>query len=399
MSARRGGKARDTLEILGLSVETRLGALAAERAAPQRVLVDVRLSVDAAPAASTDELRNTVDWAHLAERLRRTAAARPRRLAETLASDLCAVALSEERVAAAEVAVAKDGAALPGASSLRATVRRRRTRALPPLPGRGARAAATLLRAEGAAVKAAGSVFHAFAPSKRFAIPQVAPPLAPAASAATPGGIPRVVRVTNFTDKCTLPVWFNWSRNRRMARTFEFRFCGDAEMDRYVRENAPARAVRAWDRLENGAARADFWRVFAILREGGVYVDMDGAFARPLEETLGGEDAVFLWDRRRFSNFFMAAAPGHPFFAEFFDAIVENVENAPQEDQPPVFYATGPGALETVLDGKAGVRFAPHLGCCIQGVFTNERFQYADRPGSKWTRNPNFLKPPRPAGG
>ena len=393
MSRRRGGRARDSLEIAGLRVTTRLGVFAEERERPQTVCVDVRLGIDATEAARTDALRRTVDWAHLADRVRRVAGARPRNLAETLATDLCAVALSEERVAEAEVTVSKAGDSLPGVSALRATVRRSRTRALPPFPAPAMRAAASIARAGGVLAKAAGSAFHAVAPSRRFRIPPVAPPAGPSPEGALPGGIPRTVWITNFTDSVTLPVWLNYARNRRMARTFEFRFTDDAAMDAYVRTHAPARAVAAWDRLENGAARADFWRVFTLLREGGVYVDMDGTFTRRLECVVEGRDIVLLWDRRRFSNFFMASAPGHPLMAEFFDAIVENVEKTKQDAQPPVFYVTGPGALETVLDGKEGLRFTPHLGCCVQGAFTNERFQYVDRPGSKWTRNPAFLKP------
>ena len=393
MSGRRGGKARDGLEIAGLQVSTRLGAFSEERAAPQIVSVDVRLRIDASDAIRTDELRRTVDWAHLAERIRRVAGARPRNLAESLAADICAVALSEERVAAAEVTVSKNGAVLPGASALRATVRRERTRSLPPFPSSGMRAAATFARAQGSLAKAAGSLLHAVSPSRRFRIQPVAPPTGPSRDGPLPGGIPRIVWITNFTDAVTLPVWLNYARNRCMARSFEFRFTDDVGMDAYVRANAPARAVAAWNRLENGAARADFWRVFTLLREGGAYVDMDGTFTRRLERILENRDVVLLWDRRRFSNFFMAAAPGHPLLAEFFDAIVENVEKTEQDAQPPVFYVTGPGALETVLDGKTGLEFSPHLGCCVQGAFTNERFQYADRPGSKWTRNPSFLKP------
>lgn len=393
MSSRRGGRARDTISISGLAVETRLGVTAAERAVPQTVRISVSMGVDCTRAARTDSLRHTVDWSHLAERIRRVAGARERHLAETLASDVCTVVLSEERVAEAVVAVSKDGAKLPGADSLEVVVRRRRTRALPPFAPFSDRAAATAVRARGSAVKAAGRAFHAFAPAKRFRIPEIAPPVSPCDAPATPGGIPRIAWITNFTADCTLPVWKNYVRNRRMAPTFEFRFVGDAAMDRYIRENAPERAVKAWNRLENGAARADFWRVFALLREGGVYLDMDAAIVRPLERSLGNRPFALLWDRRRFSNFFMATAPGQPLFAEFFDAIVRNVESTPSDAQPPVFYVTGPGALETVLDGKTGLEYSPHLGLCIQGAFTNERFQYADRPGSKWTRNPDFLRP------
>lgn len=393
MSERRGGKARDTLEISGLEVEAALGATAAERSAPQKVRVDITLSIDAAPCSASDELRQTVDWARLAGRARRVAAARPRCLAETLASDICAVALAEERVAAAQVRVAKSGARLGGVDALAATIRRKRTRALPPLATRAERAAATLVRAQGSLAKASASVFHALKPRKRWSLPRLSQPLAPGGPATTPGGIPRIVWMTNFTDKCSLPVWANYKRNRRLAPTFEFRFVGDDDADAFVRENASPRALRAWERLEDGAARADFWRVLTLLKIGGVYLDMDAALVRPLERTIGGRDAVYLWDRRRFSNFFMATAPGSPLFGEFFDTIVENIEKTTPQDQPPVFYVTGPGALETVLDGKTGIEYTPHLGCCIQGAFTNERFQYIDRPGSKWTRKTKFVKP------
>jgi mannosyltransferase OCH1-like enzyme len=251
------------------------------------------------------------------------------------------------------------------------------------------------MKAEGALVKSAGRLFHLLRPRARFEIPPVDPPRAPAAPAGD-GEIPHTLWITNFTPRCTLPVWFNFRRNRRLSRSFECRFVDDTAMDAYFSAHAPERLLRAWNRLADGAARADLWRVFALWREGGVYADMDGSFTRPLEETVAGRRDVFLWDRRRYSNFFLAAAPGHPLLAKFLDAIVGRIEAVAEGEEPTVFYVTGPGTLETVLDGEPGVSYVPHHACCVQGVFTNERFQYADRPGSKWTHKRTFLKPSAP---
>ena len=142
------------------------------------------------------------------------------------------------------------------------------------------------LRVRGSLAKAAGHVFHALRPDWRATIPAESPPETP--EPAEEGGTPRIVWQTNFTDRCTWPVWRNVRHNRAMAKAFSFRFWNDAACDAYMREHAGERTAAAYARLTNGAAKADLWRLQVLHDFGGVYLDMDGTLVAPLAPLLRG---------------------------------------------------------------------------------------------------------------
>jgi mannosyltransferase OCH1-like enzyme len=120
-------------------------------------------------------------------------------------------------------------------------------------------------------------------------------------------------------------------------------------------------------------------------------MDIDAALVRPLERLLEGRSQMFVWDARHFSNFFLATVPRNPLYEKMLETIVHNIENYPKEGGPSVFYTTGPGAIQSLLV-DAGVTFVPRQMACIQGVFTNERFQYMDRPRTKWKYKKTFIQ-------
>mgnify|MGYP002623893442 CR=1 FL=1 len=247
------------------------------------------------------------------------------------------------------------------------------------------------LRIRGSLVKAGGHLFHALRPDWRAVLPRETPPTVPIP--AEDGEIPRIIWQTNFTDRCTWPMWRNVRHNRAMAKEFVFRLWDDAKCARYMAEHAEKRTAAAYARLENGAAKADLWRLQVLHDFGGVYLDMDGTLVAPLAPLLRGRRELLVADDLRFTQYFMATVPRNPLFAEFIDAVVGNVENYDFAAARPVFWTTGPAALEKVFFRHPEVKFASRRDVCRQGVYTNEHFQYLDRPHAKWTHNPSFVKP------
>ena len=96
------------LELRGLRCLGRHGASPAEQATERVFVVDVAIHLDLGPAAATDSLAVAVDFAALADAVRRVVADRPRTLLEALAVTI-AQAILEGFVAAdgARVRVAK----------------------------------------------------------------------------------------------------------------------------------------------------------------------------------------------------------------------------------------------------------------------------------------------------
>ena len=118
----------DRIAIRGLTAFAHHGVYAFERRQGQTFRCDAVLDVDTAPAAATDDLALTVNYAELAQRLYATLSGEPVDLLETLAQRLADVCLSYERVDAVEVTVHKPEADL-GVPFGDVTVTVRRTRA------------------------------------------------------------------------------------------------------------------------------------------------------------------------------------------------------------------------------------------------------------------------------
>jgi dihydroneopterin aldolase len=79
----------DLIRIADLEAWTRLGVPNEERAKPQMLLVTLTMTVDdIGPAARTDDVRLTINYADVATKVKDFAAARPRRLLETFAAEL-----------------------------------------------------------------------------------------------------------------------------------------------------------------------------------------------------------------------------------------------------------------------------------------------------------------------
>ena len=95
----------------GIEVDCIIGDRPDERIRTQRLLVDVALKVDGR-AEETDELRDTVDYAELSERIRSALVAAKCKMLERAAKIVCDVCRAESKVVSAQVSVTKSGAVL-----------------------------------------------------------------------------------------------------------------------------------------------------------------------------------------------------------------------------------------------------------------------------------------------
>jgi 7,8-dihydroneopterin aldolase/epimerase/oxygenase len=119
----------DRIAIRGLTAFAHHGVYAFERRQGQSFRCDAVLEVDTVPAATTDDLERTVNYAELAQRLYATLSGEPVDLLETLAQRLADVCLAYPLVDAVEVTVHKPEADLGVPfSDVTVSIRRERTR-------------------------------------------------------------------------------------------------------------------------------------------------------------------------------------------------------------------------------------------------------------------------------
>ena len=238
-----------------------------------------------------------------------------------------------------------------------------------------------IIKIFGNVTKLISYVFHALSPTKRFLIPSDVPPLIKFGSKRP---IPRTVWQTNYTNKVTLPVFLNYLFNRLIAPNWGWKFLTTEERERFVVENFSAEIVDEFLMLQIGAAQADFWRLLVLYKYGGAYLDIDAHFVFPPDLVIekNSQESFLKIKGGRFSNYFMACAPGNRYFSDLIIDVTKNIQNREYQS---VYQITGPGVLNRSFENKSPANvFYKYI--CAQGSFTNEHFQYIDKPQGKWTK-------------
>lgn len=231
----------------------------------------------------------------------------------------------------------------------------------------------------GVFVKAIGYLFHFIFPKKRFTIPEQSAPLIESSQQSK---ITKIIWQTNYSNNVTLPIYINYLFNRLMSLDWEYRYVSTEARLEFIKAHAPERYVNAFEQLTDGAAQADFWRLFVLNYYGGVYMDIDAHALWPLSKMIQPDDVeVFLMTKHAYSNYFIAAAKGNSYLQKTLDIVLNNIE---QRVTSSVYAMTGPDALNKAI-GTDKVNSRPNPITCVQGSFTNEYFQYMDKPRGKWT--------------
>jgi dihydroneopterin aldolase len=101
---------QDELAVTGIECFGHHGVLEHERREGQTFVIDLTLGVDTRPAASSDDLHDTVDYGSLVAQVKAVVESDPVDLIETLAERISDVCLLDGRVEWARVTVHKPGA-------------------------------------------------------------------------------------------------------------------------------------------------------------------------------------------------------------------------------------------------------------------------------------------------
>ncbi len=97
----------DELSVTGIECYGHHGVFEHEKRDGQIFVVDLTLGIDTAPAAASDDLRDTADYGSLVAAVKHAVEADPVDLIETLAQRLADVCLRERRVEWARITVHK----------------------------------------------------------------------------------------------------------------------------------------------------------------------------------------------------------------------------------------------------------------------------------------------------
>ncbi|MDP3294693.1 MAG: dihydroneopterin aldolase [Nevskia sp.] len=100
----------DTVFIQALQIETIIGVHAHEQHAPRPLLIDLEMGTDIRLAASSDRIRDAIDYSAVAEAITKLAAERRFQLLETLAETLARMLFERFPIASLRMTIGKPGA-------------------------------------------------------------------------------------------------------------------------------------------------------------------------------------------------------------------------------------------------------------------------------------------------
>ncbi|MBK1835588.1 glycosyltransferase family 32 protein [Roseibacillus ishigakijimensis] len=182
--------------------------------------------------------------------------------------------------------------------------------------------------------------------------------------------IPKRLICTHKSEYALEPkLRFCLERMKELHPTWEWCFFSDEDCEAFVAEEMPQYAeLYRW--YPRPVLKADCFRLLAVMRLGGFYLDTDFLVEAPLDP-LCEHEVVFPWEwtlgwddfemrfppwlglkaeRRAVGNYAFGAEAGHPFLQALLDEMVVRTENFEAENcvDLDVLHATGPDLVTSV---------------------------------------------------
>lgn len=142
--------------------------------------------------------------------------------------------------------------------------------------------------------------------------------------------IPKVIYQTFKTKD--IP-WLTKLYIRRFMKKnpgYTYEFYDDEQIDRFLKDFFDEKTYRAYQKLQIGAAKADFFRYAILYKKGGIYLDLDSDILTTLDNYIKSDDVAVITREARHQCFFAQWAlifeQGHPFLERTIEYVVENIE-------------------------------------------------------------------------
>jgi len=234
--------------------------------------------------------------------------------------------------------------------------------------------------------------FHFLLPKKRFTIPVYSKALFKGKDQK----IQKNIWQTNYSNKVSLPIYLNYLFNRLMSLSYDYHYVSTEDRLAFIKENTDKNTIQAFERLNDGAAQADLWRLLTLKHFGGIYLDIDAHLIFPLSGIIKSNDKelfILKGTDNDHTNYFIATEKNHHILTDAINIILNNINS---DKVIGVFSLTGPVPFsDAIAQSNQPVNDKSYRHVCVQGSFTNEHFQYIDKPRGKWTHKKpeEILKP------
>jgi mannosyltransferase OCH1-like enzyme len=132
-------------------------------------------------------------------------------------------------------------------------------------------------------------------------------------------------------DKKVKPIFKEYiDKTLKMNPEYEYELFGEEDMDNFVRDNYDGEIYSCYKRIKLITAKVDFWRYLILYKNGGIYLDIDSALLKPLDDLILDYDAVITREPNvpnEYVQWALFFCKEHPILKQTIENVVDNIKN------------------------------------------------------------------------
>jgi len=193
--------------------------------------------------------------------------------------------------------------------------------------------------------------------------------------------IPKVIYQTYKTEQ--LPLIFKWhiSRLKKNNPDYDYQFYNDEKIASFIETEFGSDIFKLYNRINIGAAKADFFRYAILYKKGGVYLDIDSRILNKIDSFVFEKDAAVISNESNgeyFIQFALFFEANHPFLEKTIELLISNLKNNSYPFD--THKMTGPTVYSKAI--KQCMETNPEIPHRILGIDYEQNIQFSF-PGSK----------------
>lgn len=179
--------------------------------------------------------------------------------------------------------------------------------------------------------------------------------------------IPKVIHQTFKTKK--LPFITRWHISRMLKRNpgYAYEFYDDERIEEFLLKEFDEETLTLYQRLNIGAAKADFFRYAVLLKKGGIYLDIDCKTVSKFSAFIKTEDEAIITRERNpeyFVQWGLIYSPGHPFLRKTVELTLDNIRTNRYPND--VHQMTGPSVYTIAIEES--IKANPDIAHRVLGI-------------------------------
>ncbi len=142
--------------------------------------------------------------------------------------------------------------------------------------------------------------------------------------------IPKVIYQTFHSDRLPFVTRQFIKLMKFRNPTYDYQFYDDERIDTFIRTEFDDETYKAYQKIDIGAVKADFFRYAILYKKGGVYLDIDGYTLRNLDKMIRpGDHGIVTHEGNPglYAQYALVFAEGHPFLKRTLEKVIDNIQN------------------------------------------------------------------------